>query len=146
MENYLSLMAFCVAILCSPPSIAEFEKGDEILGVWLNAQQDGFIRIYKNENNFEGAIVGSPNPEDTNRVDINNPNPQLRNQLLKGLVILNGVNFAGNNQWTKGQVYDPNNGKTYQCVLELTDHKNLSVRGYIGIPLFGRTEVWTRKQ
>ena len=104
------------------------------------------MQIYKNANNFDGVIVGGPNPEDADRVDINNPDPQMRSQSLKGLVILNGFSFEGDNKWTEGQIYDPNNGKTYRCNLELIDQETLSVRGYIGILLLGRTEVWTRKQ
>lgn len=146
MKNILSLLAFCIAIFCSQLSIAESAEGNAILGVWINAQQDGLIKIYKNSNHFDGVIVGSPNPEDANRVDINNPDPRLRSQSLKGLIILNGFSFKSDNKWTEGQIYDPNNGKTYRCNLELINHEKLSVRGYTGIPLFGRTEIWTRKQ
>ncbi len=136
-------------MLSTPLLIAEqsmSENEDEILGIWLNAQQDGFIRIYKKTNKFEGIIEGSPNPEDSERVDSNNPDPKLRRQLLTGMVMLHGFSFDGSNKWMGGQIYDPNNGKTYKCELELIDNQKLSVRGYMGIPLFGRTDVWTRKQ
>jgi uncharacterized protein (DUF2147 family) len=59
---------------------------------------------------------------------------------------LKGFVFEGNNEWKEGHIYDPNNGKTYRCNLELIDQETLSVRGYVGISLFGRTEIWTRKQ
>ena len=145
MNNTLSIMVFCISLFSATQSMAEFEKGHEILGIWLNAEKDGLIKIVKNENNFEGVIVGSPVPEDENRLDINNPDPKLRNQSLQGLVILKGFLYQGDNKWTDGQIYDPNNGETYRCNLELINPDNLSVRGYIGISLFGRTEIWTRK-
>ncbi len=146
MKNILSLLVFSIAIFCSQLSIAESTEGDAILGIWINEQQDGLIKIYKNSNHFDGEIVGSPNPEDANRVDINNPDRKLRSQPLQGLVILKGFVFEGNNEWKEGHIYDPNNGKTYRCNLELIDQETLSVRGYVGISLFGRTEIWTRKQ
>ncbi len=152
MKNYCLVLLFGIFILSSPLSIAEKStaeiKGDNaIFGIWLNAKKDGFIKIYKNNNNkFDGVIAGGTTPEGDNRVDINNPDPKLRSQLLLGKVILHGFIYEGENKWIDGQIYDPNNGKTYRCKLELIDHQNLSVRGYFGIPLFGRTEIWTRKQ
>ncbi len=151
MKNYLSVLLLGIVILNSPGIIAEqanseIKNDNAILGVWINAKQDGLIRIVKNKNKFDGVIVGGVKPEDVNRVDINNPDPKLRSQLLLGKVMLSGFVFEGDKKWSGGEIYDPNNGKTYQCKLELIDQKNLSVRGYIGFPLFGRTEVWTRKQ
>lgn len=121
-------------------------SGDEILGIWLNAQGDGYIEISKNAKSFEGVIVGSPNPDGAKRVDINNPEPKRRSQSLLGLKILSGFSFDGVDRWTGGQIYDPNNGKTYRCNLELIERDTMAVRGYVGIPLFGRTETWTRKE
>lgn len=70
----------------------------------------------------------------------------MRSQLLIGMVMLHGFIYDGDNKWKGGQIYDPNNGKTYQCELELINQNKLSVRGYIGFPIFGRSEVWTKKQ
>ena len=41
-----------------------------------------------------------------------------------------------------GTIYDPKSGKTYSCKMTIDGNK-LKIRGYIGISLFGRTEVWT---
>jgi uncharacterized protein (DUF2147 family) len=43
-----------------------------------------------------------------------------------------------------GRVYDPESGKDYKGKLHLVDEKTLDLRGYVLIPLFGRTETWTR--
>lgn len=145
MKNHVSTIIFCFLLFTSSQALAELAKGDAILGVWLNAEQDGYIEIYKKAKTFEGIVVGGVNPDDANRVDINNPEPDRRNQSLLGLIILRGFNFNGVNRWTGGQLYDPNNGKTYQGSLELIDDDKLALRGYVGISLFGRTENWTRK-
>jgi uncharacterized protein (DUF2147 family) len=63
---------------------------------------------------------------------------------LIGLVILKDFAFNGKDKWEDGTIYDPNNGKTYSCVIRLKNESALEVRGYIGISLLGRTEVWTR--
>ncbi len=48
-------------------------------------------------------------------------------------------------QWSGGDILDPNNGKVYRAQLTPSaDNKTLSVRGYIGSPIFGRTQLWQR--
>ena len=49
--------------------------------------------------------------------------------------------------WDGGEILDPKSGRTYRVRLTLTDGgQSLEVRGYIGTPLFGRTQVWQRVQ
>ena len=44
-----------------------------------------------------------------------------------------------------GRILDPNNGKDYRVRLKPVEGgKKLEVRGYIGAPLLGRTQVWQR--
>jgi uncharacterized protein (DUF2147 family) len=44
-----------------------------------------------------------------------------------------------------GDILDPNNGKVYRVKLTLTEGgTKLDVRGYIGAPILGRTQTWSR--
>ena len=46
-----------------------------------------------------------------------------------------------------GDIYDPESGKTYSSFfIHLKDKNTLKVRGYVGISLLGRTEIWTRTE
>jgi uncharacterized protein (DUF2147 family) len=54
--------------------------------------------------------------------------------------------FNGEKMWAGGKIYDPENGKTYSCKMVLDGEQYLKVRGYIGISLLGRTEIWTRAE
>jgi uncharacterized protein (DUF2147 family) len=47
-------------------------------------------------------------------------------------------------EWTDGHIYNPSDGKEYKAYMKLKDHKTLTVRGYVGISLFGKTDTWTR--
>lgn len=116
-------------------------KADAIVGEWLTQSKDGKILIYKQGTKYFGKIIGG-NSE--GRKDTNNPDEALRNQPLIGKVILNNFVFDGKSKWEDGTIYDPNNGKTYSCVIKLKSNNQLEVRGYVGISLFGRTDVWTR--
>jgi uncharacterized protein (DUF2147 family) len=67
------------------------------------------------------------------------------NQPVEGMIIMWGVKKDGD-QWDGGQILDPHEGKTYKVKLQLTDGgQKLDVHGYIGISLFGRSQVWMRK-
>ena len=133
-------LSLCIACLLSLSSLAQ-SKPDAIVGEWLTANKDGKVQIYKTGDQFFGKISWGNQKESK---DTNNPDPTLRNQNLIGLVILKKFTFNGNDKWEDGTIYDPNNGKTYSCVIKLKDEKTLEVRGYVGISLLGRTEVWTR--
>ena len=48
-------------------------------------------------------------------------------------------------EWNGGYILDPKNGKTYKCEMKLEDGgKKLTVRGYIGFSLLGRSQTWIR--
>jgi len=68
----------------------------------------------------------------------------LHNKPIVGMIILTGLQYDSN-QWIGGKIMDPANGKTYNCTIRLaSDGKELYVRGYIGITLFGRSQTWNR--
>lgn len=63
------------------------------------------------------------------------------NQPIVGMMILTGLK-QDQMQWNNGEILDPENGKTYKCRMRLTKEGQLHVRGYIGLPLLGRSQVW----
>lgn len=71
------------------------------------------------------------------------------NQRIVGMVILENLkpNEKNPNEWSGGQILDPKNGKTYNCNIQLSnDGAQLKVRGYIGLPLFGRSQTWLKAE
>ncbi|MGH8500948.1 MAG: DUF2147 domain-containing protein [Gammaproteobacteria bacterium] len=69
---------------------------------------------------------------------------ELKDAPVQGLRFMWGLKREGD-AWTGGQIVDPETGKIYNAKIELQDHgRELLVRGYIGIPLFGRTQTWER--
>ena len=114
---------------------------DVILGEWLSQEKDGKISIYKQGDKYYGKISWGKTP---GRKDAKNPDAKLKNRDLIGLVILQDFKYTGS-AWENGKIYDPNSGKTYDCILKVKDNnKVLDIRGYVGVPLFGRTATWTR--
>ena len=69
-----------------------------------------------------------------------------KDQPIIGLVILSGLKYDGK-EWTGGEIMDPANGKTYKSKAELIEGgTKLQVRGYIGVPMFGRSQTWVREE
>jgi uncharacterized protein (DUF2147 family) len=65
---------------------------------------------------------------------------------VQGMTILTGLKKDGE-EWTGGEVLDPNNGKIYKAKAKLVDGgRKLDVRGFIGVALLGRTQTWLREQ
>jgi uncharacterized protein (DUF2147 family) len=60
-----------------------------------------------------------------------------------GLKIMHDFISTGDGVWT-GYIYDLENGKTYRCRMRELNSDELEVRPYIGIPLFGQTQIWHR--
>jgi len=49
-------------------------------------------------------------------------------------------------EYTGGDILDPKNGSVYRCKMHLIDQgRKLSVRGYLGVSLFGRSQTWIRE-
>jgi uncharacterized protein (DUF2147 family) len=122
-------------------------KADDIVGIWLTGgKEPAKIQIYKAGEKFYGKIIWLKNPTENGklRADVNNPDKSKRSTPVIGLVILTGFKFDGDDEWKGGDIYDPENGKTYSSYMYLKTSNTLKVRGYVGVALLGRTETWTR--
>jgi uncharacterized protein (DUF2147 family) len=94
-----------------------------------------------------GRVVWLRSPLDDDGCDLrdrHNPEPALRSRRVIGLDVLHGLKPQGVGTWGSGSIYDPASGNTYTCSLTINGDDRLRLRGYIGIPLLGRTTTWTR--
>lgn len=121
-------------------------KPEDILGDWQTGSGKGRVRIEKNGTKYNGKLFWLREPLDENGVakkDHMNPDPALRSRSKIGIQLLLGFVWDGDS-YEDGTIYDPENGKTYSCTIEMVNANTLNVRGYIGISLIGRTDVWKR--
>ena len=146
--SWLKKSLLVMLLLCTTFTWAMAQKADDVLGVWKNGEGTGMVQVYKKGDKYYGRVVWlkvPANPDGTPRTDVNNPDEKLRTRPLKGLENLREFVHAGGNTWEGGRVYDPKTGNDYSCEMKLIDANTLEVRGFIGVSLFGRTDVWKRQ-
>jgi len=121
---------------------------DKIEGLWYNDIKSAKIQISKGtDGKFNGKIVWLKEPlkDGKPKIDEENKDQKLRSRPIIGMAILSGFVPDGDNKYTDGKIYDPKNGKTYSCNITHKG-KTLSIRGYVGISLLGRTTTWERAE
>ena len=66
--------------------------------------------------------------------------PKIGMEIIRG-----GKKAEGKDVWEEGKILDPSNGKNYSLRLTpIEGGKKMEVRGYIGTPMIGRTQIWIR--
>ena len=69
---------------------------------------------------------------------------ERKGQPVTGMVVIRRMKKDGD-EYTGGDILDPKNGSVYRCKMHLVDQgRKLSVRGYLGLSLFGRSQTWVR--
>lgn len=123
------------------------------VGLWQSiddetGQPKAVIRIAESD----GALTGTI--EQLMRKPDEDPNPRCtactdarKDQPIRGMTIVRGLRPAADGDgWEGGEILDPANGKTYKSTLKLTDGgSKVVVRGYVGAPMFGRSQTWIRQ-
>jgi len=137
-------LALTLLVLTISHVVAQNTPSDKILGIWLSEEKDGKIEIYKSGNKYFGKLIWGKTMYEadgkTSKKDLQNKNEKLKSRHLKDLIMLTDFEYS-NGIWDGGEIYDPYSGKTYSCTMKLVKDK-LSIRGYIGISLLGRTAIW----
>ena len=128
----------------TPPAMAA--SGTET-GVWIDDTGRGAVEIAPCGAKLCGRIFWLQEPLDKNgkpMVDLYNPEPKKRGQLICGLQVLGGLQRQSDGAWDAGWVYDPKVGEAYDVAIEVKGSTQLIVTGYKGMKLFGKKLVWTR--
>lgn len=141
------LAALLVVALTSSANSADPQT---VTGVWQQIDPDsGKVGAHVTFVDGGGVFSGYlsklfPEPGD-------DPNPRCNacsgadhGKPLLGLVFIRGMKRSGR-EYEGGTILDPDTGTLYNANMKLSPDGNaLTVRGYVGIPLFGQSQVWKR--
>jgi uncharacterized protein (DUF2147 family) len=118
-------------------------------GLWYAEGGAAQVEITDCDGELCGRVVWLRSPFDENGCELRdryNPDASQRHRAVVGLRILRGLQRAPGSRldWTGGTIYDPGSGNTYRASLRVVGENRLELRGFIGIPLLGRTATWFR--
>ena len=137
------------AVLCSGHAWAD---NSSPVGLWKNiddksGKPKALIRITESNGVLQGQI------EKLFRTPNEDPNPNCekctdarRDKPVIGMVIMTDLKKDGD-EYNGGKILDPDDGEIYKCKISLIDGgKKLNMRGYVGLPIVGRTQTWVRQE
>ncbi|MCD7040060.1 MULTISPECIES: DUF2147 domain-containing protein [Pseudomonas] len=139
-------------ILSAVMSPALWADENSPVGLWQNiddvsGKPRALVRITESDGTLRGNIEKVfPAPNEDQNPKCKKCEGVNKDAPVVGLTILTGLRKDGE-EYTGGQILDPDNGKVYSSKVQLTDGgKKLNVRGYIGVPVLGRSQTWVRQE
>jgi len=128
-----------------------FSQADKILGFWLTEKRTSQVEIYKAaDGKYFGRIswLEELNEDGKPKMDKENPDEALKSRPILGLNLLKEFVYnVKSKEWVDGSIYDPDNGKTYDCYMWFEDDSNvLKIKGFVmGMRFLGRSTTWKRE-
>lgn len=123
---------------------------DPVIGIWKTIddktnQLSSLIRLDEKNGELIGTVTELiPSPGETLVTHCNLCKDERKGKPIVGMIIMKGLKKISPGIWSGGEILDPEEGEVYKVKITMINDKTLEVRGYIGIPLLGRTQTWVR--
>lgn len=120
----------------------------DIAGVWqtcddATGRPAALVRISRERGVYAGRVEEVLDPDAPARC-ARCPG-ERRDQPLVGMAILTGLRRDGE-RYAGGEILDPEEGRLYRVEARLMEQgQRLEVRGYVGLPALGRSQIWLRQ-
>ena len=137
---------FATMVLAFFLSVGSLLAQSSPVGIWETIDDEtgepkSHVEIFEKDGKFYGKVVKLL-PAATTDICVDCPGDK-KDQPLVGLEILWDFE-AHKDYWSYGRIVDPADGDVYKCSMWLEGPDKLKVRGYIGISLIGRNQIWHR--
>ncbi len=138
-------MKFLSMFLTMMVLFTAYARADDVPGAtgrWLTQNQRAVIRIKPCGDKLCGKVDWII--KDGMKTDEKNPDASQRARPMCGLPLLWDFTAQDAAHWSGGFIYKADDGDTYHATMQLLAPDKLLVHGYIGMPLFGVSQTWTR--
>jgi uncharacterized protein (DUF2147 family) len=116
-------------------SSAQAADAQSVLGNWSTEGGHGVVAIEQCGDALCGRLVGLDiKPDEPIPTDVHGT-PEC------GLTLISNERPTGDGSWL-GEIIDPRTGRAYDAKIWIDDAGDLHLRGFLGIPLFGETQIW----
>ena len=148
-----TLAIFC--LLMSQISISEETISNNLtpVGKWKTIDDEthlpkSIIRIEEHNGILEGFIEKTfPKPGETSEPLCDKCVGEKKDKPIIGMKIMWDLKRHDEDEFSDGEILDPKNGKTYSCKIRISkDSKILTVRGFLGFSLLGRSQTWQKEE
>jgi uncharacterized protein (DUF2147 family) len=122
------------------------------VGVWKSiddetGKEKSLVRVVQAGGVLLGTVEKALNPDPNASRTCDLCTDERKGQVIVGMEIIRGVTKSAGTQglWDGGEILDPQKGKLYKVrMTPIEGGAKLEVRGYVGMPLLGRTQTWIR--
>jgi len=143
-----------VALLLAGSAFGAAAQVTSPAGLWRtiddNTKKDkSLVRIVEANGVYTGKVEKIVDPDSPKDATCKECSDERKDKPVVGMTIIRNVKASADdkNVFEGGDILDPNNGKVYRVKLKLIDNGGkLDVRGYIGTPMLGRTQIWVRAE
>ena len=142
---------FLLISLCMGFSATVFAAQDSPIGLWqtisdTTGKPAGLVQIWEANGELEGKVIQIYKQDGDLPTDrCVHCSGDRFNQPIEGMTIMWSMQAREGGVWNNGSILDPKTGSIYHCKIQLADNGDrLYVRGYILMPLIGRTQYWNR--
>ncbi len=145
------LLAASLAVVPLRGALAQGSKLSSPVGMWhtisdVDGKPRGIVEIREEKGVFIGTARGTLRKDEPVNATCDKCPGARKGKPIEGMDILTGLRANGD-EWTGGEVLDPDTGKVYKAKIKLADGgKKLVLRGFIGFSLIGRSQTWVRAE
>jgi uncharacterized protein (DUF2147 family) len=147
-----SKRSLAIACVLAGAAVSALAQSTSPAGLWKTIddstkKEKSLVRIVESNGVYSGKVEKIVDPDSPKDAVCKDCTDDRKDKPVVGMTIIRNVKASADDKasFEGGDILDPNNGKVYRVKLKLIESgSKLDVRGYIGAPILGRTQTWSR--
>ena len=134
-------------LIVAAAGAAKVNAAERLDGYWMDSHGEVVLNIGRCGNARCGKVawLKKPRGPDSGPLrDFRNSDPRLQRRFVCGLTVVSSFKKQPDGTWGDGTVYVPDLGTSFSGYAKVLGPTKVEVTGYVLLPIFGSSEVWTR--